>query len=41
MTTVEPEPLEVYRQGLARFIELGDEAEARLRTENKQQGAAS
>jgi xylulokinase len=41
MTTMEPEPLEVYRQGLARFIELGDEAEARLRTENKQQGAAS
>lgn len=30
MTTVEPKPLEVYRTGLARFIALGDEAEARL-----------
>jgi sugar (pentulose or hexulose) kinase len=30
MTTIEPKPLEVYRAGLARFIALGDEAEARL-----------
>ena len=33
MTTIEPRPLEVYRRGLARFIELGDEAEARLNTD--------
>jgi len=30
MTTIEPEPLEVYRDGLARFIKLGDEAVARI-----------
>lgn len=30
MTTVEPEPLEIYRDGLARFIERGDEAVSRL-----------
>ncbi len=30
MMTIEPEPLEVYRVGLRRFIELGDAAEARL-----------
>lgn len=29
MTTIEPEPLEVYRQGLQRFIALGDEAATR------------
>jgi xylulokinase len=31
MTTVEPEPSPVYRAAVDRFIELGDEAEARLR----------
>jgi sugar (pentulose or hexulose) kinase len=30
MTTVDPEPLPVYRTGLARFIELGDAAVARI-----------
>lgn len=30
MTTVEPEPLTVYREGLSRFIELGDAAQAKL-----------
>jgi xylulokinase len=30
MTTIEPEPLDVYRQGLARFIELGDHAVAKI-----------
>jgi xylulokinase len=30
MTTIEPEPLGVYRDGLDRFIALGDEAVARL-----------
>lgn len=30
MTTIEAEPLDVYRTGLDRFIALGDEAEARL-----------
>ncbi|MCB2222840.1 MAG: hypothetical protein KQH83_01595 [Actinobacteria bacterium] len=30
VTTYEPKPLEVYRKGLDRFIELGDEAVARL-----------
>jgi sugar (pentulose or hexulose) kinase len=29
--TLEPEPLEVYRQTLDRFIALGDEAEARIK----------
>lgn len=28
--TIEPKPLDVYREGLDRFIALGDEAEARL-----------
>ena len=39
MTTVKPEPLEAYRQGLDRFIELGDAAVARLQT--TRQGEAS
>jgi len=30
MTTIQPQPRDVYRYGLSRFIELGDEAEARL-----------
>ena len=30
MTTVAPQPLEIYRDGLVRFIELGDEAVSRL-----------
>lgn len=30
MTTIEAEPLDVYRAGLERFIELGDQAVARL-----------
>jgi xylulokinase len=30
MTTVEPEPLEIYRKGLERFIALGDEAVTRV-----------
>lgn len=30
MTTIEPESLEVYRHGLARFIELGDQAVAKI-----------
>jgi xylulokinase len=30
MTTIDPEPLDVYREGLVRFIELGDAAEERL-----------
>ena len=30
MTTVEPEPVEVYRRGLTRFIQAGDVASARL-----------
>lgn len=28
--TIEPEPLDIYRNGLDRFIELGDAAEARI-----------
>jgi len=31
VTTIEPEPLDVYREGLDRFIALGDEAAARFR----------
>ncbi|MDH3730995.1 MAG: hypothetical protein OES13_07730, partial [Acidimicrobiia bacterium] len=34
MTTIEPEPLEVYREGLQTFIALGDAAEARLGDRN-------
>jgi len=30
MTTIEPEPSDVYREGLIRFIELGDQAVARI-----------
>jgi xylulokinase len=30
MTTIEPEPREVYRKGLVDFIELGDEAAAKI-----------
>jgi sugar (pentulose or hexulose) kinase len=30
MTTIEPRPNGIYREGLRRFIELGDAAEARL-----------
>ena len=30
VTTIEPEPLDVYREGLDRFIALGDEAVARF-----------
>jgi len=30
MDTIQPEPNDVYRDGLARFIELGDAAQARL-----------
>jgi xylulokinase len=30
MTTVTPEPLEVYRANVDRFIALGDAAEARI-----------
>ena len=30
MTTIEPEPSDLYRTGLERFIELGDEAVARI-----------
>jgi xylulokinase len=30
VTTIEPEPHDVYREGLVRFIELGDAAEERL-----------
>jgi len=30
MTTIEPESLDVYRHGLARFIELGDQAVAKI-----------
>jgi hypothetical protein len=30
MTTIAPQPLEVYRTNVDRFIALGDAAEARL-----------
>jgi hypothetical protein len=30
MTTITPQPLDVYRSGLDRFIALGDQAEQRL-----------
>jgi xylulokinase len=30
VTTIKPEPLDIYREGLDRFIALGDEATARL-----------
>ncbi len=35
VTTYEPEPLEVYRRGLDRFIALGDEAVERLERTNR------
>jgi xylulokinase len=41
MATIDPEPNEVYRAGLRRFIELGDAAEARLRARSGQHGASS
>lgn len=34
MTTIDPEPLPEYREGLLRFIELGDAAQARLEVGN-------
>jgi len=37
MTTIEPEPSEAYRQGLERFIDLGDRAEARTRAATSDQ----
>ncbi len=39
MTTIDPEPLDVYGEGLQRFIELGDAAEARIsdRTKNNKE----